>query len=168
MKNPVNIFCLVSRSHQKTSDATTPTIFPPDSTSATFFVTHGPDFTLGNFPSSSVDEATAFATVVVPSPIVMENIICPSGDRSSSSSSSWTTSLDWLEDVKNAKDSHVLSVDGEFSGNPNPTTPSGGRRRVFTPIFRRPWCWTRIIHSCRLELSTTIKTAVDRSSIGPA
>jgi hypothetical protein len=107
MKNPVNIFCFVSFPHQNDDS---PTIFAPNTHSTSFLVTHGPDFVLGSFSASSngtkagnfdgsfLEESFS---VVHPSPNVVENVLCPTGDSRGN----------WLEDTKNAKDSNVLSVE---------------------------------------------------------
>jgi hypothetical protein len=126
MKNPVNIFCFVSFPHQNDDS---PTIFAPDTLSTSFLVTHGPDFVLGSFSASSNGTKagnfdgsvlTESLSVVQPSPNVVENVLCPTGDSSGN----------WLEDTKNAKDSNVLSVENLGA--------SGSKGMVMSTNFLKP------------------------------
>jgi hypothetical protein len=165
MKNPVNIFCFVSFPRQNDDS---PTL------STTFLVTHGPDFVLGSFSSASSSNGTNKAghfdgsvladsrSVVRPSPQVVENVLCPSnGGRAVDS---------WLKDAKtNAKDGDVLSV-AHFGSS----SLSKGSSIVMGTHYLYPLCWTRIIHSCRWESTTTTRTTMKAmmmlvgSSTGPA
>jgi hypothetical protein len=101
MKSPVTIFCWIESPFQQTLD-TSPTIFARNSMSLTFLVTHGPNFALGNF--STPESSIAAAAAVVPSPDVVDHLLCPSSAVAG-------TSAEWLVDAQNDEDSSgVLSV----------------------------------------------------------